>query len=119
MRLAQRQDMYRSGRFFRAFSDNLQMPLAKADRRIARDYPRLVHDRPLAQRVFGEVRTEYERTRSLVIEITGQAQLLDNHTVLQRSIWLRNPYVDPRSYLQARLLERSRADQARQGSAVA
>jgi phosphoenolpyruvate carboxylase len=38
--------------------------------------------------------------------------LLDNSPVLQRSIAVRNPYVDPMSYLQVELLARKRAGQA-------
>ncbi|MCL6500247.1 MAG: phosphoenolpyruvate carboxylase, partial [Firmicutes bacterium] len=36
-------------------------------------------------------------------------ELLDNSPVLQRSVRLRNPYVDPMSYLQVRLLRERRA----------
>ena len=35
--------------------------------------------------------------------------MLDNQPVLQKSIRLRNPYVDPLSYLQIELLKRLRA----------
>jgi phosphoenolpyruvate carboxylase len=40
--------------------------------------------------------------------VTGHARLLDRSPALQRSIALRNPYVDPLSDLQVRLLERLR-----------
>ena len=43
------------------------------------------------------------------LEITGNENLLDNSPVLQRSIRLRNPYVDPLSYIQVSLLRRLRA----------
>jgi phosphoenolpyruvate carboxylase len=41
--------------------------------------------------------------------ITGNQNLLDDSPVLQRSIRLRNPYVDPLSYVQVTLLRRLRA----------
>ena len=41
--------------------------------------------------------------------ITGRDRLLDDAPVLQRSIVLRNPYVDSLSELQVRLLGRLRA----------
>ncbi|MCY4409943.1 MAG: phosphoenolpyruvate carboxylase, partial [Caldilineaceae bacterium] len=44
----------------------------------------------------------------LVLEITGQAALLDNEPWLQRSINLRNPYVDPLNYIQVALLNKQR-----------
>jgi phosphoenolpyruvate carboxylase len=44
-----------------------------------------------------------------VLLITGNDNLLDDSPVLQRSIRLRNPYVDPLSYVQVTLLRRLRA----------
>ena len=41
--------------------------------------------------------------------VTGRDRLLDDAPVLQRSIALRNPYVDSLSELQVRLLARLRA----------
>ena len=41
--------------------------------------------------------------------VTGRDRLLDEAPVLQRSIALRNPYVDSLSELQVRLLARLRA----------
>ncbi len=107
-RMRELQAMYRSWRFFHTFIDNLQMTLSKADMRIARGYVKLVVDQSVGEQIFAEVEAEYERTRALVVEISGQHGLLDNHAVLQRSIRLRNPYVDPLSYFQIHLLHAAR-----------
>ena len=40
--------------------------------------------------------------------LTQEPRLLGGNPPLQRSIWLRNPYVDPMSYLQVDLLRRKR-----------
>ena len=45
----------------------------------------------------------------LLLRVTGRARLLDDMPVLQRSIELRNPYVDSLSEIQVRLLHRLRA----------
>ncbi|MHB8595960.1 MAG: phosphoenolpyruvate carboxylase [Ktedonobacteraceae bacterium] len=108
-RLAQLQEMYRSWPFMRAFLDNLQMTLSKADMHIARHYSLLVEDEELRHRFTQHIEQEYERTRSNVLRIVGGEALLDNAPVLQRSIRLRNPYVDPLSYYQVALLRRLRA----------
>ncbi len=102
-------DMYRHWPFFKSLLDNLQMTLAKADMRIAAAYARLVPEPALAARFLRLIRDEYARTRGIVLQITQQQDLLDNHRVLQRSIQLRNPYVDPLSYMQVQLLKESRA----------
>jgi phosphoenolpyruvate carboxylase len=106
--LAQLQAMYRQWPFLRAFLDNLQMTLSKADMRIAQNYATLVKDTALRERISHEIQEEYERTRRIVIDIVGGKELLDATPVLQQSIKRRNPYVDPLSYFQVVLLRRLR-----------
>jgi phosphoenolpyruvate carboxylase len=88
---------------------NVEMGMAKADFPIARRYAELVPDEALRERVFGMLVEEFERTRRVVLRITGQEQLLQANPVLARSIRLRNPYVDPLSLIQVSLLRRKRA----------
>ncbi len=108
-RLEELQQMYRTWPFLRALLDNLQMTLSKADMHIAQHYATLVDDEELRQRLSDEIQREYERTRRMLLQIVGGKALLDNAPVLQRSIRLRNPYVDPLSHFQVVLLRRLRA----------
>jgi phosphoenolpyruvate carboxylase len=101
-------DMYRRWEFFAAIIDNAQMALAKADMPIAGLYAELVEDAGLRERVFGRIQAEYELASNTITAITGQRAVLDNEPELQRSIRLRNPYVDPLNYLQVELLRRLR-----------
>lgn len=103
------QAMYREWTFFAAMLDNAQMSLAKADMNIAARYATLVPDAALRQRLFQMIQEEYQRTAEMICLVTGQQALLDNTPVLQTSIRLRNPYVDPLSFLQVELLRRLRA----------
>ncbi len=106
--LALLREMYQEWPFFQAALDNLQMALAKADMHIARRYATLASDGGLAARVFALVEEEYRRTCSWVLRVTGEEELLDQEPALQQSIRLRNPYVDPLSYLQVRFLRQYR-----------
>jgi phosphoenolpyruvate carboxylase len=108
-RLQQLQEMYRRWPFWRAFLDNLQMTLSKADMHIAQHYAQLVKDESLRERISFNIQNEYERTRRIVVQIVGGQALLDTSPVLQESIRRRNPYVDPLSYFQVVLLRRLRA----------
>lgn len=101
--------MYRGWYFFRAMMDNAQQALAKADMAIASCYADLVTDRELRDRVFNQIRDEYERTREMLLLVNRQKVLLGNEPVLQRSIKLRNPYVDSMSFIQLGLLRKLRA----------
>jgi phosphoenolpyruvate carboxylase len=97
---------------FPLFNDlirNVEIGLAKADLSIARRYADLVVDEALRDRVFSMIVDEFERTRRVVLRITGQSHLLEQNSVLAHSIRLRNPYVDPLSLIQVNLLRRKRA----------
>ncbi len=95
--------------FFTELIANVEMGLAKADLAIARLYAGLVSDAALRERVFGMLFEEFERTRMVVLRLTGQTTLLEKNPVLARSIRLRNPYVDPLSLIQVELLRRKRS----------
>ncbi|MGG1519942.1 phosphoenolpyruvate carboxylase [Paenibacillus oryzisoli] len=107
--LAVLKQMYEEWSFFQTMLDNLQMALAKADLLIAKEYGSLVKDSPIAERIFNLIKEEYELTSSIILQITGQQEILDNVPVIQESIRLRNPYVDPLSYMQVELLKELRS----------
>jgi len=94
---------------FRTMIRNVEIGMAKADLSIARLYADLVVDANLRERVFGMLRDEFELTLRMVLKVTGQKVLLETNQVLERSIRLRNPYVDPMSLVQVELLRRKRA----------
>jgi len=102
--LKQLQKMYAKWSFFRSAIDSLQMALAKADLTISREYGNMIKDQAIADRIFNLIKKEYELTSELILQITGQREILDNVPILQESIRLRNPYVDPLSYMQVQLL---------------
>jgi len=102
-------EMYEGWPFFRALLDNAEMSLLKADLGIAALYTELVPDRELGERIFALIRQEYERTQTAIFAATGHQHLMDADPVIQRSVQLRNPYVDPLNYLQVEMLRRLRA----------
>ncbi|MDP3716367.1 MAG: phosphoenolpyruvate carboxylase [Acidobacteriota bacterium] len=102
-------EMMQAFPFFQDLVRNVEIGLAKADLPIAARYAALVTDAALRDRVFGRLAGEFARTRRLVLQVTGQSELLEKNPVLARSIRLRNPYVDPLSLIQVTLLGRARA----------
>ncbi|HIW99168.1 MAG TPA: phosphoenolpyruvate carboxylase [Candidatus Nesterenkonia stercoripullorum] len=94
------QEAYEGWPLFRALIDNIEMSLAKTDRRIAQRYLELGQRQDLADLVMEEL----DLTTSWVLRITEQKSLLQDHTVLGRAVELRNPYVDALSLLQLRAL---------------
>jgi phosphoenolpyruvate carboxylase len=96
--------LHRDWPFFRALADRIEMALATALPDVARDYLRLVPAEAGRDRLWTLAETEYGRAREAILAVTESRELLDLHPVMQRSIRLRNPYVDPLNAIQVELL---------------
>ena len=101
--------MTRDWPFFGHLLDDVEAMLGRTDLEIAAHYDALAGEklRVLAQ----PIATEYALTVRQVLQLRGSARLLDSDPTLQRSIKLRNPYVDPMHLMQVDLLRRWRATQ--------
>ncbi|WP_041089769.1 phosphoenolpyruvate carboxylase [Jeotgalibacillus soli] len=102
-------EMYHEWPFFRSTVDNLQMALMKADIPTAKEYSSLVEDREIADRIFGNIVEEYNKTKDILLKITGDQELLERTPNIQDSVHRRNPYVDPLNFLQVELIKELRA----------
>jgi phosphoenolpyruvate carboxylase len=107
-------EMYHDWPFFRWLIDAAQISLGKADLDIAQVYANLVPDVEIRSRLGEILSDEFRLTCHGVNAVIGQPRLLDSWPVLQRSIELRNPYVDPMSYTQARAIHELRHEQSEQ-----
>ena len=105
--------LYREWPFFRALVENLEMTLAKSSFEIATGYLDLVPPSADRDRIWGCLSDEHRRTVEAVLAIVEAKALLDRHPVVQRSVRLRNPYVDPMNAIQVELLRAHRAGDER------
>jgi phosphoenolpyruvate carboxylase len=95
--------------FFGHLLDDVEAMLGRTDLEIAGHYDALAAD---SLRNFAQpIAEEYALTVRHVLHLRGSARLLDSDPTLQRSIKLRNPYVDPMHLMQVDLLRRWRATQ--------
>ena len=97
--------MYKQWPFFTSIIHNLQASLAKTDLYIAELYAGIVPDEELRRKIHEAIEREQQLAVESVLLISEQKELLDYHKVLQESIKLRNPYVDPLNYIQVRFLQ--------------
>ncbi|MDB4935105.1 MAG: Phosphoenolpyruvate carboxylase [Labilithrix sp.] len=95
--------------FFASTLDAVAVSLATADMDIARRYAGLVDDDTVAQRLFFKIALDHGRAERAFMLIYDRASVLAEGSTLARSIELRNPYVDPLSFIQLELLRRKRA----------
>ena len=105
------QEMYKKWRFFRAMIDNAVMGIAKANMRVFRHYVALAaetsDDASSAQQIADQIYEEYQRTQESLLAITSEGTLLEETPWLQRSITVRNRYVDPLNFIQIELMRRA------------
>jgi phosphoenolpyruvate carboxylase len=100
-------EMYDKWLFMQTFVSNVEMTLTKTDLAIASRYVRQLVD-PRHHHLLDRIATEYARTTEEISRVTGSA-MLDRLPILQRTLAVRDYYLDPLNYLQVALLERSRA----------
>jgi phosphoenolpyruvate carboxylase len=100
-------DMSSGWFFLRNLIDDVETTLARADLDVAHYYDALAPE-PL-RRYADDIRAEYNTACAQVLAIRDSRALLDSDPTLQRSIRLRNPYVDPMNLMQVDLLQRWRA----------
>lgn len=95
--------------FFASTLEAVAVSLATADMDIARRYAGLVADAEAARRLFFKIALDHGRAERAVMQIFDRPSVLAPGSTLARSIELRNPYVDPLSFIQLELLRRKRA----------
>jgi len=108
-RLRRLRRLYREWPFFRALVENLEMTLAKSSLDIAQGYLSLVPADFDPGCYWERIAREHELTTDAVLAVVEARRLLDRHPVVQRSIDLRNPYVDPMNAIQVELIAAFRA----------
>jgi len=99
-------NLYAHWFFFEHLIDDVELALARADLDIAGFYETLTHGKYPA--IVDKIRAEYELSVQQLLKLKGCARLLDAEPTLQRSIRLRNPYLDPMHLMQVDLLQRWR-----------
>ena len=93
--------------FFSSFLDLLEMVVGKADAPICSHYEKQLVD-PSLHGLGIQLRDDLGVLETQLNDIKNQSTLLESDPMLQQSIEVRKPYVDPLNYLQAELLKRER-----------
>ncbi len=100
--------IYIEWNFFKALVENIEMVLLKTDMLIGKEYLKLAKDIIETEKIFNLIKDEYELTVKAILTITEKENLLDSNRSLQKSILLRNPYLDPISFIQVKFIKEFR-----------
>ena len=103
------QQLYLDWPFFKGLISKVENALAVADFNIARYYAEELVEDHLRELFFPRIEAEYELAKDAVLTISQKKVLNEDVPYLRHSIELRNPYVDPLSYLQVRFLKELRS----------
>ncbi|MGH3747451.1 MAG: phosphoenolpyruvate carboxylase [Micromonosporaceae bacterium] len=101
-------DMWQRWEFFRTFLSNVEMMLTKTNLEVAGRYVSELVGAEL-QPLFTKIVAEHELTVAEVLAITGEKELLQAAPVLQRTLAVRDTYLEPLHHLQVSLLGQYRA----------
>jgi phosphoenolpyruvate carboxylase len=101
-------EMVEEWSFMRTFVSNVEMTLSKTDLDISASYVAELVDSE-HRGLLDVIREEYETTIEEVFGLLGTEELLEDSPLLQRTLEVRDIYLDPINYLQVSLLARSRA----------
>lgn len=100
-------DMLENWAFFSAYVDLLEMVLGKADLEVCTYYEQqLVAEEHRG--IGADLRKQLSDLMDSLNVIKNQKNILDSDPLLQKTLAIRKPYIDPLNYLQAELLKRDR-----------
>ena len=103
-------DMYNQWPFFREMVDLIAMTLSKTDISVSANYElQLVGEGDHALRELGaEIRKKLIQTRRGILQVTGCDDFSSGYKLLQMSMRVRYPYVDPLNIIQTETMARLR-----------
>jgi len=93
---------------FRTTIDLVEMVLAKSEPSIAQRYDDLLVKDEKAKELGAEIRRIHKDTEIAILDLSGHKELCEKNELLQRTLLVRNPYVDCMNVMQAEILMRLR-----------
>lgn len=104
--------------FFATVIENAELELTRTNLETATLYKNLVEDSSLGERLHGEIVSEYERTRALLLQILDKPDLMTGATTVRRTVEFRNPLTLCLNMLQVSLIRRYRSGETESRQAI-
>jgi len=99
------QKMYKDWPFFATVIENAELELIRANLDTAELYVNLVEDKELANSFHSRIVAEFEKTKSIILQIKQNDELMQNSRVVRQTVEFRNPITLPLNILQTHLIK--------------
>lgn len=100
------EDMAKNWPFFRSVISNAQLELVRAHLPTALSYAERVRPSEVGKKFHALISEEHERTKEMILTVTGQSHLMEHAPVVRETVDVRNPAVKPINELQVFLMNR-------------
>ena len=101
-------DMFENSRLFRLIIDELEKTICLTDMEVAKAYASLVDDQELRENVFSMIESEYQRTKDMIIQITGEEELAVRFKKFTRKLKRRSSILKRVGLKQVKLVKKFR-----------
>lgn len=95
-------DWYKNWSFFNTIIDNAQREIARTHQLTSEIYA----GRSEEKKLHNFIREDFDKTKKILLKITGQEEILDSRKVIKNSIKFRNVFTYPLNVIQVELLNR-------------
>ncbi len=102
------QRLYEQHALFRLIVDGVEKTLLLVDMEVAQKYSELVTNTEYKEKIFSDIRWEYDRTVRMVLQITGEDQLCDRFPNFKRHFFRRLEYLNQVGIEQVELVKKFR-----------
>jgi len=100
--------MFRNSRLFGLIIDEVEKTLSLVDMEVASAYADLVADEQVRKHIFGMIKTEYDLTREIVLNITGEKVLCERFKRFSRKLNRRSTILHQSGLEQVKLVAQFR-----------
>ncbi|BCZ17352.1 phosphoenolpyruvate carboxylase [Helicobacter sp. NHP19-003] len=103
--LADLQECYLEGGFFKVVIDNIAQVLLKVDLDIAKQYHAFASGVPNAQHIWAQIEGEFHTSLERILQIRQEGALLEKDNLVRQGILFRTPYTNALNCLQIELIK--------------
>lgn len=105
------QKLYERHSLFRLILDGVEKTLLLVDMDVAEKYSQLVTNEDYRKNILSDIKTEYELTCKMLLQITGEDQLCDRFPNFKRHFFRRIDYLNQAGLEQVELVKKFRSEE--------